>query len=107
MTSAFVRAAVACATLTVLVPATHAVFAITPADLTVLQGSATTLLSNTTVLRIFSGAEVAFPPARVAGALGVDDIEAIAAVPEPSSVALFGAGIGWLALRTRRRANRR
>jgi len=82
---------------------THAVFSITPADLTVLQGSATTLLSHTTVLRIFSGIDAEFPPARISGALGIDNIQAIAAVPEPASVALLGSGLGWLAWRTRRR----
>jgi hypothetical protein len=86
---------------------THVVFPILASDLTVLQGSATTLLSNTTVLRIFSGVEADFPPARIAGALGVDNIQAIAAVPEPTTLALFASGVGWLALRTRRRAGRR
>jgi hypothetical protein len=86
---------------------THAVFTIAPGDLTVLQGSATTLLANTTVLRIFSGAAAEFPPARLTGALGVDNIQAIAAVPEPSTLALLAGGFGWLALRTRRRRGRR
>ncbi len=81
---------------------THAVFPIAASDLTVLQGSAATLLAHTTVLRIFSGAAPDFPPARITGALGVDNIQAIAAVPEPASVALLGAGLGWIALRSRR-----
>jgi hypothetical protein len=95
----------------VLLPAssgwTHVVFPILAGDLTVLQGNATTLLSNTTVLRIFSGADPEFPPARIAGALGVDNIQAIAPVPEPATLALLGSGLGWLALRTRRRARQR
>jgi len=85
---------------------THAVFPIAASDLTALQGNATTLLANTTVLRIFSGAAADFPPARITGALGVDNIQAIAAVPEPASFALLGAGFGLLALRSRRRAVR-
>lgn len=84
---------------------THAVFAIAPADLTVLQGSATTLLSHTTVLRIFSGDALDFPPDRIAGTLGIDNIQAIAAVPEPSSLALLASGMGvvYLARKLRRR----
>ena len=83
---------------------THAVFPISPATLTVLQGSADALLANTTVLRIFSGAAPDFPPERIAGVLGVDNIQAIAAVPEPGTLALLGGGLGWIAWRTRRRA---
>ncbi|HSC64003.1 MAG TPA: PEP-CTERM sorting domain-containing protein [Caldimonas sp.] len=92
-------------TLGVLLPAgggwTHALFPISPANLTVLQGNATTLLSNTTVLRIFSGAALDFPPDRVAGVLGVDNIQAI---PEPETLALVAAGLALVAARTRRRA---
>jgi hypothetical protein len=86
---------------------THVVFPISPADLTMLQGSATTLLSNTTLLRIFSGVAPDFPPERIAGVLGVDNIQAIAAVPEPATLALLGGGLGWVALRTRRRSQKR
>ena len=85
---------------------THVVFPISPAALTVLQGSATTLLANTTVLRIFSGDAPDFPPDRVAGVLGVDNIQAIA-VPEPATLALLVAGLGAIGWRTRRRAHRR
>ena len=91
----------------VLLPAggawTHAVFPIAPASLTVVQGSASTLLANTTVLRIFSGVDPEFPPLAIAGALGIDNIQAIAAVPEPATLALLGAGLGWMTLVTRRR----
>jgi len=79
---------------------THALFPIAPANLTVLQGDATTLLSHTTVLRIFSGAEADFPPAQIAGVLGVDNIQA---VPEPETLALLALGLGVVAARTRRR----
>ena len=82
---------------------THAVFPISTATLIALQGSTSTLLAHTTVLRIFSGVDADFPPARIAGVLGVDNIQAIAAVPEPSTLALFAGGLGWLALRARRR----
>lgn len=78
----------------------HAVFAIGPADLTVLQGDAATLLSNTTLLRIFHGVDPAFPGAPIAGLLGVDNIQAI---PEPDTLALLALGAGLVAVATRRR----
>ena len=91
-------------TASVLLPAggtwTHAVFEISPSSLTVLQGSATTLLSNTTIMRIFSGATAEFPPERIAGSLGVDNIQAI---PEPETYALMAAGLAFLTWRGRRR----
>ena len=100
----------AVSTLGVLLPAgggwTHALFPISPASLTVLQGDATTLLSNTTVLRIFAGAAADFPPAQIAGMLGVDNIQAVP-VPEPETLALLAVGLGALAARTRRRSMRR
>ena len=77
----------------------HALFPIGPGSLTVLQGSATTLLGNTTVLRIFSGTAADFPPERFAGQLGVDNIQA---VPEPETFALFAAGLGYVLTRVRR-----
>ena len=84
-------------TLGVLLPAggawTHALFPIAPDSLTVLQGNATTLLSNTTVLRIFAGAALDFPPAQMTGVLGVDNIQA---VPEPETIALLAASFGSL-----------
>ena len=57
-------------------------------------------MSHTTVLRIFSGAEADFPPAQIAGLLGVDNIQA---VPEPETLALLALGLGVVAARTRRR----
>jgi hypothetical protein len=92
-------------TASVLLPAggtwTHAVFSIAPGSLTALQGSATTVLSNTTILRIFSGAAADFPPERIAGQLGVDNIQAI---PEPETYALMAAGLAFLTWRTGRRS---
>jgi hypothetical protein len=78
---------------------THAVFPIAPSDLTVLQGSAATLLSNTTVLRIFNGIAPDFPPERVSGLLGVDNIQAI---PEPETFLLMAGGLLLVAARALR-----
>lgn len=83
---------------------THAFFALDPGSLTALMGDAATLLSNTTVLRIFSGADAAFPPEQVAGVLGVDNIQAVSAVPEPGIAALLVAGLGVVGAFARRRA---
>ena len=80
---------------------THAVFAVTPAALTVLQGSAGAVLGNTTVLRIFSNTAADFPPEQLAGVLGVDNIHAI---PEPATALTLLAGLALLAgVRQRRR----
>ena len=89
----------------VLLPAggdwTHVLFPISPSQLTVLQGAADTLMSDTTILRIFHGEAPQFPGEVVAGQLGVDNIQA---VPEPATVALMLAGLGVLAARARRKA---
>lgn len=83
---------------------THAVFPVSAAALTVLQGSADAVLGNTRVLRVFSNAAADFPPERLVGVLGVDNIQA---VPEPSTSATLLGGLALLAsmaCRRRRRA---
>ncbi len=89
----------------VLLPAggdwTHVLFPISLSQLTVLQGDAGTLLSDTTVLRIFHGEAPEFPGEAVVGQLGVDNIQA---VPEPAALGLLLAGLGFLAVRGTRRA---
>ena len=85
---------VAISTIGLNVPAgsgwTHLVFPITPGALTALEGNATAALTNTTILRIFHSAGVGLPPDPVVAVLGVDNI---AAVPEPSTMLLFGIGL--------------
>lgn len=85
---------------------TNAFFSLNPADLTVLAGNVNTLLGNTTVLRIIHNpaADVAAP---VAGVLGVDNIQAVAAIPEPGTFAVLLPALAFLSglgtLRRRRR----
>jgi hypothetical protein len=78
---------------------THVVFAITPGDLTVVTGSVTAVLSNTTLLRIIDSPTPG-DAVTIAGVLGVDNI---AAVPEPSAVLLVGCGLALIAFRRLRR----
>jgi hypothetical protein len=68
---------------------THVVFALSPASLTPLMGSATTALSNTTLLRIIDSPTPS-EAVTIAGVLGVDNI---AAVPEPASALLMATGL--------------
>jgi hypothetical protein len=78
---------------------THAVIPVLSANLTALEGSATTVLSNTTLLRIYHSPTLTFPGPAVAGQLGVDNITA---VPEPATLAAVGCGLLALARRRRR-----
>jgi len=70
-------------------------FLIGPSELTVLSGNVTTLLSNVTSLRIYNGPTPSFPGPGVPAQLGVDNIRA-AAVPEPATMLLVGAGLAGL-----------
>jgi hypothetical protein len=78
---------------------THVVFPISAADLTIIHGSAATLLSQVTFLRIIQN-PIRDESAPVRGVLGVDNISALA-VSEPSSMVLALTGLlalsiaGW------------
>jgi hypothetical protein len=69
-------------------------------------GDLTTLLSNTTAIRIFNlpaGAPLADNGPPIVATLGVDNVTALAAVPEPATVTLVGVGVLALAAWRRRR----
>ena len=73
---------------------THAIFNVSPASFTALSGSVTTLLSQTTILRIID-APTAGDAISLVGTLGVDNVTA---VPEPETYALMLGGLallGW------------
>lgn len=81
----------------VLLPAgggwTRATFGVDAASLTTLFGDLNTLLSNVTALRIFHAGDAApptFPGPPIAGQLGIDNITALASVPEPVGLTLLG-----------------
>lgn len=89
---------------------TPASFALDPASLTAVLGTADAALSNATELRLFHNQDPVFngpptgsPPVNVV--LGVDNIRAVGVIPEPSSMALLGVGLSALLAR-RRRASR-
>jgi hypothetical protein len=80
---------------------TTVVFPLVPDALTSFVGSTTAALSNVSELRIFHNVAAAFPPPAVVAELGVDNITAAQAIPEPGSVLLGAAGL--LALYAARR----
>jgi hypothetical protein len=61
------------------------------------------LLSNTTTIRILHSPTFTYPPPQAAAQLGVDNITAVAAVPEPSTFLLVGGGLAVAAAAARRR----
>jgi hypothetical protein len=74
-----------------------------PGGLVALQGNLTTLLENTTAIRIYNSPTLAENGPAVVARLGVDNVTAVA-TPEPSTVILLGAGaLGIFAHQRRRR----
>lgn len=93
----------------IIVPAnsgwTNVAFNIDPAQLTPEVGTATGALKRTTELRLYHGLTATSPGTPSVSQLGVDNIRAVghaSTVPEPSSLALLGAGITGVFARRRR-----
>jgi len=80
---------------------THVVFQISPSTLTPILGSATTVLSNTTLLRIIDS-PTPTDAVSILGTLGVDNITA-SSVPEPNTLLLSAIGLVALACVYRQR----
>jgi hypothetical protein len=82
---------------------THVFFPIGLADLTALDGTVAGALGNTSVLRIMHapGLTDAEP---VAGILGIDNITALATVPEPATLWICAIGVLFAGLYARKRA---
>jgi hypothetical protein len=78
---------------------THVVFQVSPSSLTAILGSATTVLSNTTLLRIIDS-PTPTDAVSILGTLGVDNITA---VPEPNTLLLSAIGLVALACVYRQR----
>lgn len=76
----------------------HVSFGVTAADLTAVAGSAATVLSHTTILRIFHSTTPTFPGESSVAQIGLDNIQA---VPEPAT--LVSLSLAGLALLRRRR----
>jgi hypothetical protein len=82
-------------------------FLVGPAHLTALIGTVEQALANTTVVRLYHSDVPNFPnpvvsiPA-ISALLGVDNITAVGAVPEPSTLALLGLAVATGLVRRRR-----
>lgn len=84
---------------------THVVIPVSAGALTALEGDAGTLLGQVTLLRIIhsTAADDADP---IAGVLGVDNITALASVPEPAALGVLAPALLALSGLRRRRAPR-
>lgn len=74
----------------------HVSFDLSPAA---LQGAGADVLAGVTQLRLFHGAQPAFPGEDIVASLGIDNVTAL---PEPPATVLLAAGLALLAWRRRR-----
>jgi hypothetical protein len=86
----------------------HIVFPLMPGDLTAVLGTATGARANVDQVRLFHNPDPTFfgPPSSIptiTAELGVDNIQALAAVPEPATLGLVAFGLGAAAAAGRRR----
>jgi hypothetical protein len=91
---------------------TNLIFPVGPAFLTAGIGDILTALQNTTVIRLYHSEtgnfpNPIFPIEAISAQLGVDNIAAVTAIPEPATLSLFAAGMAALAAGRRRRNRRR
>jgi hypothetical protein len=71
-------------------------FPVNPGALTAPIGSAEAALSQTTILRIYHSAAPEVPGDPIVAQLGVDNIQALAAVPEPGTWAMMVLGFAFV-----------
>ena len=74
-----------------------------PGGLTPIAGSLSTLLANTTAIRLYHSPTLSDVGPVVSAQLGVDNITAVATVPEPTTLGLLATGALGLLVRRRRR----
>lgn len=70
------------------------VFAVRPQDLTAQTGSVLAALTGATAIRLYHSATPTFPGESLVAQLGVDNIGALAAIPEPATWAMLILGFG-------------
>ena len=80
------------------------IFGVRPGDLSPGTGSVLDALTNATAFRIYPAAAPGFPGEPIVALLDVDNIQALAAVPEPATWAMMIAGFGLAGAAMRRRS---